>query len=145
MKFKGFSLVEIIIAVMIIAIIALVAVPKTLDLVRKSQEGATKGNLGALRSAIALYYANNDGAFPEGNIADVLVKDGYIKEIPYAYCPPYHAKNNTIITVVDDTLEAGDTGGWAYKSTDTDGNRQWGEIWVNCTHEDSRQKTWSQY
>ena len=63
-KTKGFTLIELMIVVAIIGILSAIAIPKFADLIRKSNEGATKGNLGAVRSAITIYYGTNAGLFP---------------------------------------------------------------------------------
>ena len=42
---KGFTLVELMIVVAIIGVLAAVAIPKFADMLEKSREGATKGNL----------------------------------------------------------------------------------------------------
>ena len=60
-KKKGFTLIELMIVVAIIGILAAIAIPKFADLIRKSNEGATKGNLGSVRSALSIYFADNDG------------------------------------------------------------------------------------
>ena len=52
------------IVVAIIGILAAIAIPKFADLIRKSQEGATKGSLGALRSALTIYYGDMEGVYP---------------------------------------------------------------------------------
>jgi len=61
---KGFTLIELMIVVAIIGILAAIAIPRFADLIRKSKEGATKGNLGAIRSALSIYYGENEGRYP---------------------------------------------------------------------------------
>ena len=141
---NGFSAIEIVIALAIVVIIAIIAVPKCVSVLRKSDEGATKGGLGALRGAIAMYYGDHEGNYPSADIAKELTENGkYIQEIPLAYCPTYHKKSNKIIT--GDFEKNKDTGGWAYKIDDTeDGSgRVKGQIWINCTHQDSKGNAWS--
>ena len=112
---------------------------KLSDMLRKSNEGATKGSLGALRSAIAMYYGDHEGNYPSADIVKELTENGkYINEIPYAYCPPHHGKSNNIITKDFDKNK--DKGGWAYKADDEeDGTgKVKGQIWVNCSCTDSK-------
>src|SRR3989339_2069410 len=61
---KGFTLIELMIVVAIIGILAAIAIPKFADLIKKSKEGATKGSLGALRSALTIYYGEQEGTYP---------------------------------------------------------------------------------
>jgi prepilin-type N-terminal cleavage/methylation domain-containing protein len=63
-KQKGFTLVELMIVVAIIGVLAAVAIPKFADMLEKSREGATKGNLSAVKSAISNYYADQQGVYP---------------------------------------------------------------------------------
>jgi prepilin-type N-terminal cleavage/methylation domain-containing protein len=63
----GFTLIELMITVSIIGILASIAIPKFSDMVRKSREGTLKGQLGAIRSALAIYYADTEGNYPTGN------------------------------------------------------------------------------
>ena len=64
---KGFTLIELMIVVAIIGILAAIAIPKFADLIKKSKEGATKGSLGALRSALTIYYGEQEGIYPVPN------------------------------------------------------------------------------
>lgn len=62
-KQKGFTLVELMIVVAIIGVLAAVAIPKFADMLEKSREGATKGNLSAIKSAASNYYADQQGTY----------------------------------------------------------------------------------
>lgn len=142
---NGFSAIEIVIALVVVVIIAIIAVPKFVSVLRKSDEGATKGSLGALRGAIAMYYGDHEGNYPSTDIVKELTENGkYIQEIPYAYCPPYHKKSNRIYT--GDFDKNRDLCGWAYKADDADDGtgRVKGQVWVNCTHQDSKGNVWSE-
>ena len=61
---KGFTLIELMIVVAIIGILAAIAIPKFAQMLEKSREGATKGNLGAIRSAVSIYYGDKEGVWP---------------------------------------------------------------------------------
>lgn len=61
---KGFTLIELMIVVAIIGILAAIAIPKFADLITKSKEGSTKGSLGAMRSALTIYYGEQEGTYP---------------------------------------------------------------------------------
>ena len=143
---KAFSAIELLIAIAVIAILSIIAVPKITSTLRKSNENASKASLGALRSAIAMYYGDHEGEFPTSKISSELTGyDGkYIKEIPAVYCVPYHGKSNIIIT--SNFEENKDSGYWAYKAADAeDGTgRVKGQIWILCTHKDSRGSVWSE-
>ncbi len=67
---KGFTLIELMIVVAIIGILAAIAIPKFADLIKKSKEGATKGSLGALRSALTIYYGEQEGVYPVPGVAE---------------------------------------------------------------------------
>ena len=138
---KKISLTEILIGIAIILLITLVVYPKFINIIRKSNEATTRANLTALRNAIAIYYGNNEGNFPTKNIADELITpDGkYIEFIPEVYCPPYHNITNEITT-----KPTGDSGKWAYQVEDSD-DRQAGELWIDCNHEDSNGVVWNTY
>ncbi|OGS45829.1 MAG: hypothetical protein A2539_05520 [Elusimicrobia bacterium RIFOXYD2_FULL_34_15] len=65
---KGFTLIELMIVVAIMGILAALAIPKFAALIKKSKEGSTKGSLGALRSALSIYYGSTDGTYPVATV-----------------------------------------------------------------------------
>jgi len=56
---SGFTLIELMIVVAIIGLLAAVVIPKFADMRRKAQEGATRGNLGIIRSCVEVYRGEN--------------------------------------------------------------------------------------
>src|SRR5688572_13980492 len=67
---KGFTLIELMIVVAIIGILAAIAIPKFAEMLEKSRDGASKGNIGAIKSAIAIYYGDHEGVNPS-DLTDV--------------------------------------------------------------------------
>ncbi|MCM8771284.1 MAG: prepilin-type N-terminal cleavage/methylation domain-containing protein, partial [Candidatus Omnitrophica bacterium] len=62
---KGFTLIELIMVIVILAILAAVAIPKYFDLQNQARAAAADGVVGAVRSGIYNYYAStNASAFP---------------------------------------------------------------------------------
>ena len=136
---KGFTLIELVIVVAILGILAAIVIPKFADLVRKSNEGASRGNLGALRSALSIYYGDNEGQYPTDNLASLTVNGKYLTAIPMAKTPNYHPDSATVTT----QTSSNDTGGWSYDNTVGDPN--FGTVWVNCTHTDTKGNVWTTY
>lgn len=60
----GFSLVEILIVIILIAVIAGIAIPKFSDSARRSREASLRNQLRLIRSAIDQFFAET-GGFPE--------------------------------------------------------------------------------
>ncbi len=145
---SGFTLIELMIVVAIIGILAAIAIPKFANLIRQSQEGATKGNLSGIRSALSIYYGDNTGVYPS-DLYGLTVNGKYLAAIPNANVPPYHGAGS-----LDQNISAGGpgaatdpgTGGlaeWLYDSGSTDGN--YGGVWVDCTHTDTHGTIWTTY
>jgi prepilin-type N-terminal cleavage/methylation domain-containing protein len=136
---RGFTLIELMIVVAIIGILAAIAIPKFADLIRKSNEGATRGNLGAVRSALSIYYGDMEGQYPDDANA-LTVNQKYLRAIPTAKMPPFHSDANSVSLMSGQT---GDGGGWGYNNVVTD--TALGTIWTRCTHTDTKSKQWSEY
>ena len=140
-KKSGFTLIELMIVVAIIGILAAIAIPKFASLIRKSGEGASKGNLGAIRSSLSIYYGDMEGNYP-AQLAALTISGKYLSSVPAAKAPNYHPDGSVeadgLLTAVTD---AG--GGWWYNNQLGDANI--GQVIVKCTHTDSKGTVWSSY
>ncbi len=76
---RGFTLIELIVAVTIIGILSTIAVSSYRDSVRKAKEAVLKEDLYLFETVIDQYFADK-GRYPQA-IED-LVTDGYIRRIP---------------------------------------------------------------
>ena len=74
-KEKGFSLVELMIVVAIIAILAAIAIPSFMRFAMKSKTSEATGNLSAIRTAEESYKAENDLYFTCAAAPTVFVAD----------------------------------------------------------------------
>ncbi|MEA3506689.1 MAG: type II secretion system protein [Elusimicrobiota bacterium] len=145
---RAFTLIELMIVIAIIGILAASAVPKFANLINKAKESTAKGNLGAIRSAVTIYYADRleyptelDGLVPKN-----------INRLPGAAVPTYTGggpgewDDNEFISTTsgeyqdlsipgvskgqtDNSVNGGDDG-WAYYPAD-------GEVWVETRATDT--------
>src|SRR5918996_4328030 len=60
----GFTLVELLIVVIILAVLAAIIVPQFSSATKDAQDAALDANLSSIRSAIELYRAQHNGAYP---------------------------------------------------------------------------------
>ncbi len=132
---KGFTLIELMIVVAIIGVLAAVAIPKFADLIRKAQEAACKGQLGALRSALSIYYGTEEGVWPT-NVSSALTPT-YIQAIPNA--KPGTGLDDNAVTNESGTgndLTIAGTAGWWYNANQS--GTYAGCIKVNTTATDTK-------
>jgi prepilin-type N-terminal cleavage/methylation domain-containing protein len=105
---KGFTLIELMIVVAIIGILAAIAIPRFANMLEKSREGATKGNLAAIRSSISIYYSEKEGTWP-GDLSTSFTS--YLYPIPPAKATPL-GNVSTVTSIAG--IPAGAGTGWGY-------------------------------
>lgn len=162
---RGFTLIELMLVVAIIGLLAAIAIPKFANLVTKSKEAAVRGSLGSLRSALALYYADQEGNYPgclgvafNTYCLPLALVPRYIASIPTASIPTQgdHVPNAGVrfgepngpagYAVVPEWRAYMGPGGeavWYYQMVAWFGTWDRERIQVNCSHLDSRGVNWS--
>jgi len=94
---KGFTLIELLIVIVVIAILALIVIPRVMGAGRKAKEATLKGNLHEIRNALEQFQADT-GCYPASltdlvNTADVtkgIDLSGNNQDItPGSYKGPY--------------------------------------------------------
>ena len=102
---SGFTLIELVIVIVILGILAAVAIPKYEDMREQARVATLRGQLGSIRSAIAIQYARNalngSAAFPTLN--GTIFADGSVPKEPV---------NNS--NAVKTTAGIDNAGGWQY-------------------------------
>lgn len=134
---KGFTLIELMITVAILSVLALIALPRFGQLIRKSNEAATKGHMGSVRSAISIYYSGNEGMYPTDLSPFLTLGGSYSMDAPPQV---YTATHGTSFQVnyYPDPDPVADGGRWGYVSRE-------GMFYVVCTHTDLSSRVWSQH
>jgi general secretion pathway protein G len=76
----GFTLVELLVVMSIIALLLTLAVPRYFGSIDKSKEAVLRENLNQMRDAISRYYADK-GKYPES--LDSLASEKYLRSVPF--------------------------------------------------------------
>lgn len=97
----GFTLVELLVVMAIIALLLSIAVPRYMNSVEKSREAVLRSNLALTRQMLDRFYEDN-GKYPDG--LDTLVNEKYFRNIPQ---DPVTGSNATWVIVAPDVPEQG--------------------------------------
>lgn len=90
---KGFTLMELLIVMTLLALIAAIAVPVVSNSVNRAKEATLKEDLQVMRKIIDDYYADV-GSYPES--LKVLVEKKYLRKIPV---DPFTERDDTWVEV----------------------------------------------
>ncbi len=133
---KAFTLVELIVVIVVLAILSGVAIPKYFDYAAKAKESACKATLGAVRSALANYYANQlvttgTGAYP------TLVQLQTTGTVMQESLPANPYNNSAVIAAAthSTTPPTSGTNGWNYDATA-------GKFWANSNTSGVAENAW---
>jgi prepilin-type N-terminal cleavage/methylation domain-containing protein len=135
---SAFTLIEVLIVVVIMAILAATIIPQFTDSTKDAKSSTVKFNLHTLRSQIELYRTQHTGTAPSATLVELTVSTDatgaqgsgtnfpygpYIREIPVN---PF-SNSKTVTAITNDPAKSSDvtgTGGWLYNTTT-------GGIWID--------------
>ncbi|MBI3267573.1 MAG: type II secretion system protein [Planctomycetes bacterium] len=131
----GFTLIELVMVIVILGILAAIAIPRLFDFTGDAKKASTLGILGAVRTAIALYFAKNALPPPNGGtrpwwpaLTMMRASDGgagtvmesKMADNPFSLAGSTTSRNDVtgVALLADaqrtDTVGSGNTGAWAY-------------------------------
>jgi general secretion pathway protein G len=99
---KGFTLVELLVVLTILALLLSLATPRYFNSIEKAKDAALKEELNTLRESLDKYYADR-GLYPK--TLEDLVEHKYIRKLPI---DPITEKNNTWIFISPEPPIEGD-------------------------------------
>lgn len=152
----GFTWIELVVLVALIGILSALAIPRLRLLYERSLESATKGNIGAIKSAISIYYGDHEGVWPTRLDVDNRTPGfgfgNYLESMPSVKAthpsdPSKSPAGNqvTYLSFADEPslAEPNSYGtGWRY---DGPLNSNTGRIWVNNSYTDTEGVSYTTY
>lgn len=120
---------------------------QTRNTVKETEEGRTKGALGAVRSALAIYYGDHAGKYPK-NFNALIPK--YIRGVLFTQLPGTNCASSADIQFLsgvstEDEIKAKITGKGGYFYVDDESSKMYGYFGVNCKEPDSEGMSWYLY
>ena len=131
----AFTLVELIVIIVVLAILSGVAIPKYIDYTANAKSSAAKATLGAVRTAVSLYYVNSaltgTATFP------TLVQLQTLGTVMREPLPnnPYNASNTIAAATWAATPPTSGANGWNYDATA-------GRFWANSNTAGVNENVW---
>ena len=121
---RGFTMIELLIVISIIAILAAAIIPNFIGFDAEARVAATKSNLDTLRSRVTLFRAK-EGRYPTGldelvnrTYLDAGVRKPYIPKIPPELISSKKGSNALTVRRSDEPMS--NDGGWLYRSDTAD-------------------------
>ena len=99
---RGFTLIELMVVLSIVALLLTLAVPRYFGSIDKSKEAVLRENLNQMREAISRYYADK-GKYPES--LDALATEKYLRGVPLD--PVTESDKTWIIVQPEDPQKSG--------------------------------------
>ena len=123
---RAFTLIELIVVIVVLAILAGVAIPKYIDYTANAKASATRGVLGGVRSAVANFYANS--AISGTPAWPTLVQIQTVGSVMQDVLPtnPYNSDNTIAAAVWAATPPTSGTNGWNFDAAT-------GKFWANSS------------
>jgi prepilin-type N-terminal cleavage/methylation domain-containing protein len=134
---SAFTLVELIVVIVVLAILSGVAIPKYFDYTTKAKEAACKGVLGATRSAIANFYSNaivNSGTAAYPSLTNMQTVGSVMQE-PMPANPYNGSTAVAAATYSSSAPPVSGSSGWNYDAAS-------GKFWANSNTTGVGENAW---
>jgi prepilin-type N-terminal cleavage/methylation domain-containing protein len=116
---RGFSLIELVVAILILGVITTVAAPRMFETTDNAADRSARQTLSAIRNAIQTYHSKSQAYPPIGSGTEFQDAIGdYLNEpIPAPTCLPKHTNHVIADTSSGDDAKPNDdeNAGWVYK------------------------------